>query len=218
MWTKQIKNVIKQDPEMVLKTEKDPGPLRELAFWEKKASNLNSIYEQLQSVHVRQILRFLEGNKSTYTTPFSKLQKDVNQHRMEASDNNKFLKTLKPLFENLESFKFTEIHELFVPIMHTILLIWKHSKYYNTPPRLVVLIREICNEIIRKAREHVSGSEIFALISSEETTEACEKLQQTIDICTKFKDAYFDYKSQANGTWKLTTNALFVRLDCFLER
>lgn len=102
--------------------------------------------------------------------------------------------------------------------MHTILLIWKKSKFYNTPPRLVVLIREICNAIITKAQDFVNGPMIFALISSEETVEACDKLQLTIDICTKFKDAYFEYKAKAEGQWKLTTNALFVRLDSFLER
>lgn len=102
--------------------------------------------------------------------------------------------------------------------MHTILLIWKHSRYYNSPPRLVVLIREICNAIITKAQDFVSGPMIFGYITSEETPEACEKLQLTIDICTKFKDAYFEYKAKADGQWKLTTNALFVRLDSFLER
>jgi dynein heavy chain len=60
-----------------LKAGNDPGPHTELEFWENKADNLNSIYDQLQSVEVRNILRFLEGNKSTYTNPFSKLQKDV---------------------------------------------------------------------------------------------------------------------------------------------
>lgn len=64
----------------------------------------------------------------------------------------------------------------------------------------------------------MSGEDIFAHINNEETSEACDKLQITIDICTKFKDAYFEYKAKANGTWKLTTNALFVRLDSFLER
>jgi len=52
--------------------------------------------------------------------------------------------------------------------MHTILLIWKESKHYNTPPRLVVLIREICNEIIRKARDFVPGPVIFEHISADE--------------------------------------------------
>ena len=94
--------------------------------------------------------------------------------------------------------------------MHLILLIWKKSKFYNTPPRLVVLIREICNAIISKSREYMPGPAIFQLISGEETFEACEKLATTIDISTKFKDSYFEYKAKAENTWKLTTNALFV--------
>ena len=102
--------------------------------------------------------------------------------------------------------------------MHTILLIWKHSKYYNTPPRLVVLIREICNAIINKARDFISGPAIFNMIEEGEAKEACNKLQTAIDVCTKFKDIYFEYKAKANGGWKLTTNALFIRLDSFLER
>jgi dynein heavy chain len=60
--------------------------------------------------------------------------------------------------------------------MHKILMIWQRSKFYNTPPRLVVLIREICNAIITKARDFISGPAIFQLIASDETSEACEKL------------------------------------------
>lgn len=44
-WTKQIKNVLKQDPEQVLKQGNNPGPLEELDFWKNKADNLNSIHE-----------------------------------------------------------------------------------------------------------------------------------------------------------------------------
>lgn len=217
-WTKQIKNVLKMEPEQALKQGNDPGPQTELEFWEKKAENLNSIYAQLQSVEVKNIIRFLEGNKSTYTNPFAKLQKDVQSARLEANDNNKFLGTLKDLFATLKETDFVSSHDTFIPIMHTILLIWKHSRFYNTPPRLVVLIREICNEIIRKGQEFVPGPMIFQMIQSDETSEACDKLQITLDVCTKFKDAYFEYKSKAENTWKLTTNALFVRLDSFIER
>ena len=32
------------------------------------------------------------------------------------------------------------------------MLIWKHSRYYNSPSRLVVLMREICNDLIEQAR------------------------------------------------------------------
>lgn len=104
-WTKHIKNVLKLEPEQVLKNGDDPGPLKELEFWEKKAGNLNSIYEQLQSVEVKNILRFLDGNKSTYTNPFSKLQKDVYNARIEANHNNKFLSTLKEVFTSFDDSK-----------------------------------------------------------------------------------------------------------------
>lgn len=59
---------------------------------------------------------------------------------------------------------------------------------------------------------------MFAFIKSEEITEAQNILSLCIDVCYKFKDAYFDYKAQSKNQWKITTNALFVRLDSFLER
>jgi len=102
--------------------------------------------------------------------------------------------------------------------MHTILLIWTYSQYYNTPSRLVVLIREICNAIINQCRGKINGEEIFGFIKGEEPKEAHDKLSLAVDVCYKFKDAYFEYKAKSKNQWKITTNALFVRLDAFLER
>jgi len=59
---------------------------------------------------------------------------------------------------------------------------------------------------------------IFDMIQAGEATNACDMLSLTLDVCSKFKDAYFEYKAKANNTWKITTNALFVRLDSFSER
>ena len=221
-WTKQIKNVLKLEPEQALKVGNNPSPMVELKFWENKAANLNSIYTQLQSVEVKTILRFLERSKSTYTNPFTKLQKEVQEAKVEANDNFRFLSTLKELFEQLcdQGGDFTTIYELFPPIMHTVLLIYKNSKFYNTPPRLVVLIKEICNAIIARAHEYINGSQVASALSSgnEEVAEVCKKLEITIDICSKFKDEYFDYKNKAGSQWKLTLNALFSRLDAYAER
>ena len=219
-WTRQIKNVLKQDPESALKSGNNPDPLTEIEFWKNKAENLNSIYKQLQSEKIKKVLKFLEQNKSTYTGPFGKLQKDVQTARTEANDNYKYLVTLKGLFESLtdETADFSRLPELFFPIMHTILLIWKNSTYYNTPSKLVVLIREICNAIISQAFKFINGEQIFAHIKAEEPKEANDKLTQTLEVCSKFKEAYFVYKAKADNEWKITTNALFVRLDAFAER
>ena len=102
--------------------------------------------------------------------------------------------------------------------MHTILLIWNHSQNYNTPSRLVVLIRQICNAIIKQCRGTVDGPKVFEAIKNEETNDAHQKLTLALDVCSKFKDAYFDYKTKSKNQWKISTNALFVRLDAFGER
>lgn len=219
-WTKQIKNVLKQDPESALKNGKHPDPLTEIDFWKNKSENLNSVCQQLNSERIKKVLKFLEQNKSTYTAPFSKLQKEVQAARAEANENFRYLQTLLPLFNALtdEAKGLSDVAELFVPIMHTILLIWTYSQHYNTPSRLVVLIREICNAIIKQCRNYIGGEEIFGSIDAGEPQEAHDKLTLALDVCSKFKDAYFEYKARARNQWKITTNALFVRLDSFSER
>lgn len=140
--------------------------------------------------------------------------------RVEANDNYLYLQTLSSLFQELSdnSKELSDIQELFVPIMHTILLIWTYSQYYNTPSRLVVLIREICNAVIDRCQNFVDGEKIFAFIKGEEPQEAHNKLQAALNTCTKFKEAYHEYKSKVRGQWKITSNALFMRLDSFQER
>lgn len=48
--------------------------------------------------------------------------------------------------------------ELFKPILHTLLLIWQHSKYWNSAPRLVAIVREICNDLIMQACKFIPGA------------------------------------------------------------
>ena len=69
--------MLKQDPENALKDGKHPGPDAELDFWKKQAENLESICDQLNTERIKKVLKFLEQNKSTFISPFSKLQKEV---------------------------------------------------------------------------------------------------------------------------------------------
>lgn len=140
--------------------------------------------------------------------------------RVEANDNYLYLQTLSDLFDELtdNSKELSDIAELFMPIMHTILLIWTYSQHYNTPSRLVVLIREISNAVIDRCRNFIDGEKIFAFIKNEEPQEAHSKLLVALDTCAKFKESYHEYKGKVRGQWKITQNALFVRLDSFQER
>lgn len=52
---------------------------------------------------------------------------------------------------------FTALTELFKPMFHTMLLIWKHSGFYYTSAKMVTLIREMCNDLIMQACKFVPG-------------------------------------------------------------
>eukprot|EP01035_Chromulina_nebulosa_P017813 gene17813-23423_t len=97
-WTKQIRSVLKQDPETQLKAGLHPTPDVEIEFWRNKAANLNSIFDQLQGQRIRRVLRALDQSKSTYCTTFARLCKEVFIARIEANDNTKYLRTLEEWF------------------------------------------------------------------------------------------------------------------------
>lgn len=56
-WTKQVKAVLRQDPESLLKMGLHPTPDQEIQFWRNKAANLNSIFDQLQVRHLHRLRR-----------------------------------------------------------------------------------------------------------------------------------------------------------------
>ena len=223
-WTKQIRNVLNQDPEYQLKQGLHPTPDVEIQFWKDKAGNLNSIFEQLQGPKIRRVLRALDTSKSTYCATFARLCKEVFAGRLEANDNIKYLRTLEDWFYKLNhEDDYPKMIELFKPLLHIILLIWKNSKHYNTPSRLVVLIREISNSIIIQATKYLSGETIFIMIESDEANNVVIMLKTILNVCNSFKTIYNEYKATANAEcpanpWKIQNNALFLRLDSFLER
>lgn len=236
-WTKQVRYVLKQEPEHVFR-EGNPQPDAELKFWQNRASNLNSIQNQLQMEGVKRVLRFLEANKSTYVSPFARLQKEVEDSREEANDNVRFLKTLEPYVNNLlsESADFEALEQVFDDIFHLLLLIWRHSKYYNSLARLAVIVRQVCNSLIAQATRYISGSSVFEMIQNE--AHECHAMLETVMRALRsLQDAYHTYqnlseqgsssaavltKSDATGVmgsgWRLRNNVVFGRLEAFGER
>ncbi len=153
------------------------------------------------------------GNRVTFISEKFTFD-DVGQ----SNDNMLYLKAIEVLIGQLGT-DFADVGDIFKPLMHTILLIWRNSKFYNTPGRLVVLMREICNQLIRQAVEFVNGPEMFEV----EPEIAVEALKTALKVCVTFKSTYFDYKARAStecpsNPWRFQNSALFARLDGFLER
>ncbi|CAJ1396873.1 unnamed protein product [Effrenium voratum] len=234
-WTKQVRYVLKQEPEHVFR-EGNPQPDAELQFWRNRANNLNSIHMQLQMEGVKRVLRFLEANKSTYVSPFARLQKEVEDSREEANDNVRFLKTLEPFVNSLlsESVDFEALERIFDDIFHMLLLIWRHSKYYNSLARLAVIVRQLCNSLIAQATRYISSSSVFEMILQSEAHECHDMLENVMRALESLQESYHNYRAlseQGNsmlgkdtspggvGTgWRLRNTVVFGRLEAFGER
>jgi len=224
VWTKQIKHVLAMDPEASFKGSSHPTPDVELTFWRTKSGHLDSIFQQLQSERLRRVLQHLDSNGSTFCEPFAKLCKEVFAARGEANDNAKFLSTLEPYVRKLnENFDLATLPDVYRPLLHTLLLIWKHSKFYNTSARMVVFMRQVVNSIIAASERFLTGKNVTETLLDENAPTMVGKLQTLLRVAGDFKLVYFRYKAIAatecpSSPWRISNTALFSRLDTFLER
>ena len=53
-------------------------------------------------------------------------------------------------------------------LFHTLLLVWTHSKHYNTSARLVPLLRLIVEDVIAQCRKFLPGAPLPADPSASE--------------------------------------------------
>ncbi|KAJ3051836.1 hypothetical protein HK097_007152 [Rhizophlyctis rosea] len=229
-WTHQIKEVIRSSSSAPLEEGLNPGPMVEIDFWAAKAANLKSIHGQLTDEKIQKIGKVLEGSKSTYYPAFKMIFEEVGFALDEASDINTYLRPLRPHVERLsQSSDFTELTQIFPPMLRTLVLIWRHSTHYTTPPRITVILQEICNDIIDKAREHVQPAELF----SAEPEEAAERCRLVVRVCDEFRRVYGDCRRETLETegkdegegegkkrrgWNFDGKLVFGRLDRFLMR
>ena len=93
-WTRQIKGVLRTDADQELKDGAHPGPLSELAFWDRKAASLAGILEQLSSRRIMRVMELLKSTRSTFFPAFEKLCAEVTVAGQECNDNVRFLAPL----------------------------------------------------------------------------------------------------------------------------
>jgi dynein heavy chain len=224
-WSKYMQKVLSTEPEGHFREGKHPTPDVEIEFWNIKAKKLDSILKQLQSNEWRQRLHALKKAESTYYEGFQKLCKDTYIAYNEAKDNVKFMaplaKYLEPL--DLESVDLDDLRFEFPLILQCILMIWKHSKYYNTDRRISVLIQCICNALIQRVQGTISGQQLFDLLDNEEVRTGLIQLVEIIAVCDSLRETV--RKCVANSAvecpanpWTVHDEALCDRLDAFRLR
>ena len=103
--------------------------------------------------------------------------KEVEAGKAEANDNVRYLAPLRKLLEKLSQLDdFQALPEVFRPLMHTLLLIWKHSQFYNTAARMACMLSEICDELIAQASRFLPGWASVCLLPSVLASSQCKLL------------------------------------------
>ncbi len=160
-WTRQIKAVLGQEPESAASAADGTpaGPLAELDYWSDRATQLAGIWKQLGQPGMQRAMAALEAGASTYLPAFVRLCREVDAAQQVAAESSRYLQPLRKPLDRLHSMDdFPALACLFKPILHTLLLIWQHSQHYSSAPRLVSLVRHICNDLISQARRFCPGA------------------------------------------------------------
>eukprot|EP00754_Rhynchopus_humris_P014117 Rhum_TRINITY_DN14369_c7_g1::Rhum_TRINITY_DN14369_c7_g1_i1::g.86720::m.86720/K10408/DNAH; dynein heavy chain, axonemal len=229
-WTRQIKDVL-SEKDQVDSSGDSEGPLAEIAFWAARATDLNSILQQLERADVRKIVKILALAKSVYLDEFEKLAGLIRDGTEEAKENLRYLSTLQEPCEKLRQAKVKEIPGLLDPILHTVQMIFYTSPCYNTPERLIGILRKISNEIISRCRSEISLDAIFqggegASVEGREEAKAA-LLDATVageawkTVCRKMLDATEKkYKTEHPATvWESdSTNQVFAEIEGFIAQ
>ncbi|XP_032831905.2 dynein axonemal heavy chain 9 isoform X1 [Petromyzon marinus] len=231
-WSHQIQEVLKKDSSRPLMEGLNPNPSAELEFWQSRYADLECIHEQLQSRRVCSMGDLLERTQSTYFPAFKAMIQDVVTALEEARNINSNLKPLKRTMEDVEGAELNEAGPLLAPLMRVVALVWRNSRFYRTPERIVVLLREICNLLIQQARLFINAEEVL----KGEAEENLARVREALSILRLFRSVYEEERAAlpslrkgidddggddgggGDDGWDFPPNTVFSRLDRFAER
>ena len=167
--------------------------------------------------------QLLEVSQSSYFPAFKDIFKEIVSALEESQDISDNLKPISGHFESLETTEFDQAIPAFDPMFHTICLIWANSKYYCRPARIIILLQELNNLIIKRATEFVEPLDLF----KGEPEESVEKIR----VCYASLDAYLkSYETHKvkvkeyfkNGLpareWEFAPKLVFARFDKFMGK
>ncbi|KAL7826037.1 hypothetical protein SRHO_G00337750 [Serrasalmus rhombeus] len=225
-WSQQMGSVLRRDSSQLLCQGDHPGPMVELQFWAQQKENLLGIQKQLQNPKVDQVLEILQRINSSYYASFDDIIQKVNQAVVQAEDIDLHLKPLRKLIVAFEERSFMDLELLFPALFHMLALIWTHSHFYCSPPRIVTLLTEFCNLLIDKAMMYLIPEELFKM----ELEEGVERVQRAVQVFQVFKRTFQQYRDRlslkgpysrpgrAITPWDFPSSLVFQRIDRIMER
>ncbi|KAM9320087.1 uncharacterized protein PAF06_004553 [Gastrophryne carolinensis] len=192
-WIRQIKAVLKHEPLEEIKNKGAmAGIYQEKEMWDLHIHNLESISLQLTSAETREIVFHLEQAKNLYGNSISAVTKDVKTACHQAKENLTFLKTLINCFDQLQSAAtLSEKQRYFFQMLHRLLFVWRHSRYYHQRKVFANLLRLMSNEVVNIAS---------ALLGNDglDNPQLYTLLKEALKLCATFRGNYLDVKIKAD--------------------
>ncbi|XP_012283270.1 dynein beta chain, ciliary [Orussus abietinus] len=245
-WAYLVNDVVTHESSAAFENGQNPTPNVELEYWANRLANLRYIFDQLREDRVMKMAIILEKTDSAYYPCFRTLFNNVVSSLAEAKEITLFVTPLAKIFSAVEETDFSDAKPLMRPLIHNVGLAWAKSRYYQSSSKVIVMLRMICNLLIRQARRFLDPSSIFqsdidealqrVQISRGETTlknvEArginfspswFKPLFLLSDILEEFKLQFERGKEVPGGRpdappWTFNAGAIFQRLDAFLKR
>jgi dynein heavy chain len=156
----------------------------------------------------------LAKSNSSYYPSFLQIHNDVRYALDEAQDIDTHLRPLAGHFESLETTDFIEAKALFKPMFYIIGLVYKHCHHYATASRIVVLLQEICNLVMKQASENLEPMELF----KGEVDEALMKIDDTFESLEEFEKEYKSVRNEMSTKWDFSPELVFVKWNSFMKR
>ena len=100
--------------------------------------------------------------------------------------------------------------KLLMNLLQNSILLEKYGKH------LIVLIRKLCNVIIKRGIEFVGQNPLNKII--DDPDKDIQVLDITRQVIQKLIDAYFQFKDSDSNSWQIARNVIFFRLNSFNDR
>ena len=198
-WTALVSASVKRESAKKAATGK--GPLAEIEYWRDRNAALSSLYERLNSVEARDMVRVLEvaphvggAVVSNYRLAMAELTKLY----AEAKDNAKFLTTLERHFKNITHYKAANngagtlavVVDTVAPMINALRMVWIISRHYSDDVRMGGLMVRIADEIGDVVSAEINASDPASGIFSLPVDVAVEKVCLGRTLLETWKSTY----------------------------
>ncbi|CAF0886754.1 unnamed protein product, partial [Adineta ricciae] len=91
---------------------------------------------------------------------------------------------------------------------------YDNCEHYASAPRIVVLLQEICNLVMKQASEYLEPMELF----KGEVDEALRKIDDTMESLQEFRNEYEETRQRMGSKWDFSSEYVFTKWDVFMQR